>query len=85
MPYILLKSVLEASSAGQIFNKTTDMIEQEYDKIKEILDNYNNKSNIKIIENAILMMLKDDDFVLNIENFQSIDEESLCALIRKNQ
>lgn len=82
MPYILLKSVLEASSAGQIFNKTTDMIEQEYDKIKEILDNYNNKSNIKIIENAILMMLKDDDFVLNIENFQSIDEESLCALIR---
>ena len=58
MPYILLKSVLEASSAGQIFNKTTDMIEQEYDKIKEILDNYNNKSNIKIIENAILMMLK---------------------------
>ena len=28
MPYILLKSVLEASSAGQIFNKTTDMIEQ---------------------------------------------------------
>ena len=75
MPYILLKSVLEASSAGQIFNKTTDMIEQEYDKIKEILDNYNNKSNIKIIENAILMMLKDDDFVLNIENFQSIDEE----------
>ena len=44
-------------------------------KIKEILDNYNNKSNIKIIENAILMMVKDDDFVLNIENFQSIDEE----------
>ena len=50
MPYILLKSVLEASSAGQIFNKTTDMIEQEYDKIKEILDNYNNNQILKLLK-----------------------------------
>lgn len=81
IPSILCNAVLSNYPNAKEFVEEVLVLKNENNKIKKYLSGYESQEGIMIIKNALNFVMKNERFILNIENIQNIDDISLNALI----